>query len=181
MGDFFIGEIRLFAFDWAPYSWALAQGQILNIQQNQALYSLLGPTYGGDGINTFGLPDFRGRVPRGQWPLVKGKVTDGEEGVVLTADQFPTHTHALNVDTTTGTALVPASTSTNTHNFLASSGPDNVEKKKHDLFGAFVNPGVALNTGSVVNSGGGAAHPNIQPSVVANYCIATAGLYPSRP
>lgn len=185
MSDFFLGEIRLFGFDYAPEYWHLCDGTLLQIQGNQALYSLIGTTFGGDGKTTFALPDFRGRVP------VASTVTPatvpqgatryqignkgGSENVALTTAQVPAHNHTVKVNTTTGTALA-----SNPPNYLSSSGPDNGEKVLHNVYSNFTAPGIPLKSDSISNTGSGAVHNNIQPSTVMNFCIATAGIFPSR-
>ena len=188
MSDPFVGEIRIFTWDWNPKGWALCNGALLPIQQNVALYSLLGTQYGGNGTTTFGLPDLRGRVPIGIGPAVGGSTyvqgaAGGTENVTLTADTMPTHNHLVTGSTTNANANVP---------------------QTYSVYGAAVtgNPAVATNyycppivssslvplqpsTQSVASNlslvGGSAAHPNMQPSLVINYCIATSGIFPARP
>ncbi len=185
MSDFYLGEIRLFGFGFAPKNWAICDGKIMQVAQNQALFSLIGGTYGGDGRTTFALPDFRGRVPVGpNYTTVPWGKPGGVENVTLTKTQVPTHTHAFNVNTTAGTANTPGKAASGTtpavHNYLSSANTDSFEKMEHNVYGAFTAPGVALNAGSISNAGGNQPHNNIQPSAVLNFCIATAGLFPTR-
>lgn len=169
MAEPYLGEIKLFPFAFAPKGWALCQGQILPIAQNQALFSLLGITYGGDGRTTFALPDLRGRVPlhsgNGQVPL--GQMA-GAENVALTQANLPMHTHMISATNTAGMTQsfaggVIASSSVSTINLY---GPD------QDM--------QPLAPGSIANAGGSQAHPNCQPSIVMNFCIALTGIFPSR-
>lgn len=179
MSDAYVGEIRLFPFDWAPVGWLPCDGRTLPIQNNQALASLLGNQYGGDGRTNFNLPDLRGRVPVSQGinpkasPPVNYAVGSygGLESVALTAAQVPPHTHsvnAVNAAATTG-ALVTTS------NVLLAQPPT-----PHNLY-APSGTTVALAADSVSQEGAGAAHNNMQPSLVLNFCICTSGLYPPRP
>ncbi len=180
MSDAYIGEIRLFPFDWAPEGWLPCDGRTLPIQSNQALASLLGSQYGGDGRTNFNLPDLRGRVPvsQGVNPKAANPVNyavgsyGGLESVALTAAQVPPHTHgvnAVNAAATTG-AVVTAS------NVLLAQPP-----AAHALYAPSGTTTVALAADSVSQEGAGAAHNNMQPSLVLNFCICTAGLYPPRP
>src|SRR5580658_742842 len=118
MGTPYVGEIRMFGFGFAPQGWALCNGQLLPINQNQALFSLLGTTYGGDGRTTFALPDLQGRVPihmgqgAGLSPYVMGQV-GGVENVTLTIAQIPAHTHTVNGQSSLGTLATPVSSNGN--------------------------------------------------------------------
>lgn len=185
MSDYFVGEIRLFSFDYAPQDWHICDGSLLPIQGNQALYALLGTQFGGDGKTNFALPDFRGRVPVGvatnSTTVPQGATRyqtgnkGGNETVALTTAQVPAHNHTFKVNTTTGTALA-----SNPPNYLSSSGPDNGEKVLHNVYSNFTAPGIPLKSDSISNTGSGAAHNNMQPSTVMNFCIATVGIFPSR-
>jgi microcystin-dependent protein len=185
MSDYFVGEIRLFSFDYAPQDWHICDGSLLPIQGNQALYALLGTQFGGDGHTNFALPDFRGRVPVGvtTYPtnVPQGATRyqtgnkGGSETVALTTAQVPPHNHTVKVNTTTGAALA-----SNPPNYLSSSGPDNTEKVFHNVYSDFTAPGIPLKSDSISNTGGGAVHNNMQPSTVMNFCIATQGLFPAR-
>ncbi|WP_430391817.1 phage tail protein [Dyella sp. 20L07] len=178
MSDPFIGEIQIFAFNFAPARWAFCAGQILPIQQNTALFSLLGTNYGGNGQNTFGLPNLQGQTvcATGQGPGLSQRdlgETFGSETVTLTSNQMPMHLHSANVygqrDTTKrhssplaqDALLVPATitpfTTTNT------------------VGGSFVPAMIGPATG------GNQPHPNQQPYLTLNFCIALAGNFPPRP
>lgn len=172
----FIGQISWFAGNFAPRGWSFCDGQILPINQNQSLYSLLGTTYGGDGVNTFALPDVRGRVPIHAGPGPFGNTyrlgdKGGLEGVTLTAATTPSHTHTGLVKATTDAA---DSTSPGAA-VLAEAGQSMyVEGGSADL---------TMQAGSIVvqNAGGGLPHSNMQPYGTLNCIIAMQGLFPSRP
>lgn len=166
MSDPFVGEIRMFGFSWAPKGWASCKGQLLAINQNQALYALLGVQFGGDGKINFNLPDFQGRMPiHSAQGYPQGK-KDGNETVTLTNTNLPQHTHAMNAVSTPGTAVAfPAPVV-----FAASQEP------------TYINTGtyVALNPGTCSSTGGSQAHSNIQPSLCIGFCIALQGIFPAR-
>jgi microcystin-dependent protein len=173
--DPFIGEIRMFAGNFAPRGWALCDGQILPISGNDALFSLLGTTYGGDGRTTFALPDLRGRAPihAGTGPGLSHRILGqkgGEETVPLTINHLPSHTHTaqLNADSTVATSDKPQSALPARN---AGSTPQ---------YGT--TPNTTLNGSSIsINSAGGnLAHQNMQPYITINYIIALQGIYPSR-
>lgn len=162
----YVGEIALFAFNRIPQGWLPCNGQLLNIQQNPALYSLLGPRYGGDGKNTFALPDLRGQVVvqcTASTPLAS---RGGQESVTLALSNIPAHTHTMKAST------LDANNNNPNGRILA--------KSNIDLYSAPSTPLQALNTGSVGISGGGQAHENRQPSLAVQFCIATSGIYPQR-
>lgn len=165
----FIGEIQMVAFNFAPVGWELCNGQLLSISQYQALFSLLGTAYGGNGSTTFGLPDLRGRVPihQGQGSglsfYTMGQ-NGGSENIMLTSAQIPSHSHSLPVNSGVGTTDTPAGM------YIAK----NSEGVKQ--FAATSN----ATAQSTNPAGSGAAHSNIQPYCVINYIIATTGYYPSR-
>jgi microcystin-dependent protein len=169
MADYFIGEIKLFPFTFAPKGWAVCQGQLLSIAQNQALFSLLGTTYGGNGQTTFALPDLRGRVPMhsGNGPVSLGQLS-GVENVTLTKSNLPAHTHTIAATSNVGTTQSFAGST------IASCSVDTI---------SFYGPAEAmqpLNPANVANAGGSQPHSNCQPSLVMNFCIATGGVFPSR-
>lgn len=167
MAEPFLSEIRIMSFEFAPKGWALCNGQLLPINQNQALFSLLGTTFGGDGRVNFALPDLRGRVPI----HVGGGHTLGERGGeqahTLSISELPTHTHVLSGSTTAGNAPGPATPSPNV---LANS--------VNQIYGPAANL-VAANAGSVTNTGGSQAHLNMQPFLTLNFSIALQGIFPS--
>lgn len=170
--DYFLGCIAIFPFGFAPKGWAQCNGQLLSIQQNAALFSLLGTTYGGNGTTTFALPDLRGRtiLSYGTSPVgtnyVLGEV-GGTETVTLLTTQIPSHTHSFNANTASGTAGEPG-------DILAS--PTGI-----NCYNAPGSP-VTLNPGSITPLAGGAStpHNNLQPYLTLNFCIALQGIFPSR-
>ena len=177
MADPFLGQILLVGFNFAPVGWAICDGSILSISQNTALFSLLGTTYGGDGVNTFALPDLRSRVPVGAG---QGKglsvytigQQSGEETVTLLASQMPAHNHTINADNaTTNGAATPA------NNYIAAGTSSG---RATNDFSTAVAAAATLNGNSVSHAGGNQPHDNIQPVLAMNYIIATQGIYPSR-
>ncbi|SDY67888.1 phage tail protein [Tindallia californiensis] len=160
--EFFLGEIKLFPFPFAPEGWALCDGQLLQINQHYALYSLLGTAYGGDGITTFALPDLRGRVPI---HLEAGQ-TGGVETQWLTVSQIPRHTHTFYASTTFSDEREAVG------NLLASD--ERMPYKK--------NPISTVNMSNVALSYSGEAqvHNNMQPYTVSNFCIALEGVYSNK-
>lgn len=188
MGDFFIGEIRAVAFAQPlPHGWAECNGQLLTIAQNQALYTLLGTQFGGDGKTSFALPDLRGRTVLGfgVGPATAGYAPNtffkigaksGTETVVLTAPQIPPHTHQATATKTVGDTL----DATNAIMAAASpQDPDPVLPIK--IYAPVGTTPVPLNSGVVSSTGVGAAHNNMQPYLTLRYIIAMTGLYPTRP
>jgi microcystin-dependent protein len=166
MSEPFIGEMRVVAFDFAPRGWLQCAGQTLQVRQYQPLASLLGKTYGGDGVNTFGLPDLRGRAPVGfsGGQLYQLGVKAGEETHMLTGNEVPPHAHALQASPSTNAVAPP-----NAH-LLGSSATVYAPPSKNT-----VN---LLPTS--VSSTGGVPHENRQPFTVLNVIIAFNGVYPSR-
>src|SRR5687767_14239533 len=165
MAEPFLSEIRLMSFVFAPKGWALCNGQLLPINQNQALFSLLGTTYGGDGRTTFALPDLRARVPihEGEGHTLGEK--GGEQAHTLSISELPEHTHVLNASSTDGNVPVPGG------NFLA--------RTVNNIYGP-ANSLVSLNPGTVTNVGGSQPHLNTQPFLVLSFCIALIGIFPSQ-
>ena len=165
--DPFIGEIRLVPFNFAPRGWALCAGQLLPINQNQALFSLLGTEYGGDGRTTFALPDLRGRVPLGAGQPVTGSsyalgATGGQETVKLTTGQLPGHAHPVHANSAAGTTKNPATA------YPAGGG----------AYAA--NRNVRMKPAMIGRTGGGGEHENRQPYLSLNYIIALQGIYPAQ-
>jgi microcystin-dependent protein len=159
----------LVPYDFAPNGWALCNGQLLPIVQNQALFALIGTAYGGDGHTTFALPDLRGRVPvsSGQGPGLSSYSvgeTYGAESVTLNTTQIPSHTHAVNCDSAKGKQAAP------TGHYLADAASK--------IYGSTAN--AQMNAGMIGGAGGGGAHENRQPSLVLNWIIALQGIFPSR-
>lgn len=170
----FIGEIRIFSFNFAPKNWAMCNGQLLSIQQNAALFSILGTTYGGNGIQTFALPDFRGRagVNTGLSPISSATYTLGQgagaETVTLNTTTIPLHAHTVAAQTGLGTGQKPAA---HYISQAASGSP---------AFSPTVSNMKPLAPQSIGAYGGGQAHANLQPYLVLTYGIALLGIYPSR-
>lgn len=165
MSEPFLGEIRLFPFAYAPQGWALCDGSLLEIPKNMALFTLLGVTFGGDGVKTFGLPDLRGRVPACPGFAVKYGQMGGEEGHVLTLGEIPWHTHQAMSSSASGTTKEAPG------HVWAGSATKPYRDTANDW----------MNLQALTLSGEGKAHNNMQPYIVGNYCIATAGIYPTRP
>lgn len=173
MSEPFIGEIRPFGFNFAPRGWAMCNGQLMSIAQNQALFSLLGTNYGGDGQSTFGLPDLRGRAPvhpgtgPGLAPVVPGE-TSGVEAVTLIQTHLPPHGHTTRASADLVNSTSPAG------NVMGAKGRGGV-----NVYAA-ANNLTPLAPGAVASAGSSQAHDNMQPSLVMNFCIAVEGIYPSR-
>ena len=168
----FIGQINITAFGFAPKGWAFCNGQLLPISQNQALFSLLGTTYGGDGRVTFALPDLRGRAAlhAGNGPGPVPGQAAGLERVVLTNAQMPAHSHALRASSDLANASVPGNAVPAAR---ARGGPTMYAGSTGGL-------AVAMHAGSVAAAGAGQAHDNMQPYAVLSFVIALWGIFPSR-
>lgn len=164
MSEPFLGEIRAFANGYAPSGWARCEGQILPINQNQALYALLGAVYGGNGVTTFALPDLRGRVPIHVSATIPHGSQAGEQSHVLTINEMPQHTHQISASTE------PA----------GSAAPDG------QIWAQVIQPYAAashltpMNNGAIASAGGSQAHNNMQPYQAVQFCIATQGIFPTR-
>lgn len=167
MAEPFLSEIRMMSFVFPPKGWALTNGQLLPINQNQGLFSLLGTTFGGDGRVNFALPDFRGRTPihvgSGHTLGERG----GEQAHTLSIAEIPTHTHVLKA-----TSNSSGNVNTPTGSFLANSAPAEMYKNSGGSL-------VALNAGTITNTGGSQAHLNMQPFLTISFCIALQGIFPS--
>jgi microcystin-dependent protein len=166
MGNRFLGELKIVSFNFAPQGWAMCNGQFLPINQNQALFALLGTNYGGNGQTTFALPDFRGRVPLHWGGSINGPgEAGGQEFHTVTQSEMPAHTHLVNGSTTTGT----------------------LNNGVGGFFGVsqtpiYAPPGslLAIHPGSVTNVGGSQPHENRQPFLVLNIIICLIGIFPSQ-
>jgi microcystin-dependent protein len=164
MGSQYLGEVKMFGFGYAPKGWAQCNGQLMPINQNQALFSILGTTYGGDGRTNFALPNLQGRVPVSMGPGFAIGATGGEAAHTLSTQEMPTHTHTPLAGAAASNhlpaGLLPGSNTT--QNFYAAASNTN------------------MNLASVQPVGQNQAHNNMSPSLVVNYCIALTGIYPSR-
>jgi microcystin-dependent protein len=169
--DYYLGQIGIFGFNFAPINWALCVGTILPIQQNSALFSLLGTYYGGNGQTTFGLPDLRSRTPYGMGSQTPIGVMGGMENVTLLVTQMPSHNHLMQVDNT-GLADV----TTLKDNFFAIAKAAGAATKGY----APTPQNVTLASQTISNVGGSQPHTNIQPYETVNFCIATSGIFPPR-
>jgi microcystin-dependent protein len=163
MSDPFLSEIRMFGFGFAPRGWAACGGQIMAIAQNQALFSLLGTTYGGDGVTTFALPNLQGRAPLHFNASHQLGQSTGEIAHTLTPTELPAHNHVVQASSVAATVPIPVG------NTLAAQ----------PIYGPPTNL-VPMNSATLQATGGGQPHPNMQPSLSLNFCVALQGIYPSR-
>lgn len=172
----FLAQIEIFSFNFAPKGWAQCNGQLLPINQNQALFSLLGTTYGGDGRVNFALPDLRSRVPISMGAGYTLGERAGSEAVTITISSMASHSHALMGDANTGTTDTPASnTVLGVGNGVANPGGNfNV-----DVYSSAA-PNNAMWAGTITNTGGSQAHTNLMPYLCLNMCIALQGIFPSQ-
>jgi microcystin-dependent protein len=191
----FIGEIKMFGFNYAPRGWATCDGQTLPIEQHLSLFSLLGTTYGGDGDTTFGLPDLRGAFPthQGQGPGRTERQlgdTGGQEQVTLSTQQMPAHDHnaslslQLSADSTLraasslkSTVSDPSDNALSDANKIYVDDDANTDMRSGSVVTTVSDDGSSVST---ANTGGGQAHDNMPPFQVVTYCIALTGLYPPR-
>lgn len=165
MSEQFIGEIRAFSFGFAPNGWAPCNGQLLPINQNQALFALLGVTYGGNGVTTFALPDFRSKTPIHTGPGFPQGQNGGEESHTLTVAELPSHTHP--VQGSAGSAATPSP-----HQAVWAADPSSPFSNRP--------PNTTLNAAATGSAGNNQPHENMSPYLVINYCIALVGIFPSR-
>lgn len=179
MAEPFLSEIRLFTFDFAPKGWAMCNGQFLPINQNQALFSLLGTTYGGNGQTTFALPDLRGRVAQHEGAgFVLGE-RGGEEAHTLAISELPTHSHfarANDMDGVAGVAgITPGATKSVARALVSLQGGGTTPAQ---LYGSGA-PDRAMHPSTIANVGGSQPHLNMHPYLTMNFCIALQGIFPS--
>jgi microcystin-dependent protein len=174
MAEPFLSEIRIMSFNFAPRGWAQCNGQLLPINQNQALFSLLGTTYGGDGRVNFALPDLRGRTPihdgGGHTLGEKG----GEQAHTLSLSEMPTHTHVLSGTSANANGIVPSNST------VLAKGTTAVGNNPINYYSTNVSNVVAMLPASVTNVGGSQAHLNMQPFLALTFCIALQGIFPSQ-
>jgi microcystin-dependent protein len=167
MAQPYVGEIRMFAGNFAPAGWMFCQGQLLPISENETLFQLVGTTYGGDGQSTFALPDLQGRLPIHQGGGFTLAETGGVEAVTLTVQQIPSHTHSLLATSGTATTTAPAS------NVLAAASETTVSPYGTD------SPRINLAPQSISAVGGNQPHSNMQPYLCVNFIISLFGIFPS--
>ena len=163
MAEPFLAEIRLFSFSFAPTGWAMCNGQLMSISQNQALFSLLGTTYGGDGRSNFALPNLQGCVHVHVGNSIVLGQSGGESAHTLTSSEMPAHTH------------VP----------VGSSTPANQGVPTGNLWAAgnaayYPAANTTMNPAGILSAGSGQSHPNLSPCLTLNFCIALSGIFPSR-
>lgn len=172
MSEPFVGEVRMFAGNFAPRGWAFCDGQLLAVSQNDALFSLLGTIYGGDGRTTFGLPDLRGRLPihAGSGPGLSPRQLGsrgGAEQVTLTTNQMPSHSHQFSANSANATDNTPSSTATTAKGvgfdpYIAENGT------------------TPMNSANISAVGGSRSHTNLMPFLCVHFIMALVGIYPSR-
>ena len=166
MAEPFLSEIRLYSFSFAPKGWALCNGQFLPINQNQALFALLGTTFGGNGQTTFALPDLRARVPLHEGAGFTMGQSGGEQSHTITQNEMPAHSHPIVGTAETNGSIIPTNQSV-----LANSAPT-------EMYGKAYN--VALHPNTISSVGGSQPHNNMQPYLVISFCIALQGIFPSQ-
>lgn len=174
MADPYLGELRIMPFGFAPEGWALCNGQLLPISTNHALFSLLGTTYGGDGHQTFGLPNLQGRVPIGVGNGVKLGQQPGEYTHALIEDEMPRHTHVMQGKAATANTTIPDETASLAQGRSTGPGTPDV-----DIFGTGA-PTVSFWRDAIATNGLGEAHDNSQPYLAMSICIAITGVFPSQ-
>jgi len=171
MAQPYVGEIRMFAGNFAPAGWMFCEGQLLPISENETLFQLIGTTYGGDGQSTFALPDLRGRIPihMGQGSGLSSRIlaeNGGDESVTLTANQIPNHSHPFQGTSSTASAVSPS-------NAVVAS-PSNI-----DLYRPTGTINVAMAANAIGSTGGSQPHDNMQPFLCVSFIISLFGIFPS--
>jgi microcystin-dependent protein len=180
MSDPFLSELRIFTFNFAPTGWAMCNGQLLPINQNQALFSLIGTFYGGNGTTNFALPNLQGRVPLHMGGEFSIGDSGGEESHTLVTSEMAVHNHTMNATAAQatvgpggrvpGTGVAPAEA-------VAGSSNDPIPV---DIYSSNAIPDLSFDTGSLGSTGGSEGHENRQPFLALNICIAIQGIFPSR-
>jgi microcystin-dependent protein len=165
MAQPYVGEVRMFAGNFAPVGWMFCEGQLLPISENETLFQLIGTTYGGDGESTFALPDLRGRLPIHQGNGVILAETGGVEEVTLTTAQIPAHTHALAASTSSGTTTNPG-----TH--VVASPPSSLYIQDA--------PSATMSPQAIGPAGGSQPHTNLSPYLCINFIISLFGIFPTQ-
>jgi microcystin-dependent protein len=160
----FLAELRIMSFNFAPKTWAMCNGQFLPINQNQALFSLLGTAYGGNGQTTFALPDLRGRVPLHFGSSFTLGTTGGEQAHTVSVAEMPQHVHVMNGSATNADVVSPT---------------DNVVAKSSQLYGPATQV-TTLDPSTDGSAGGSQPHQNMQPYLALTFCIALIGIFPSQ-
>lgn len=171
MAEPFLSEIRIFSFNFAPKGWALCNGQLLPINQNQALFSLLGTTYGGNGQTNFALPNLQGRS---QLHVGNGFTlgqSGGQSAHTVTMSELPQHTHFLSNNMCIGGNVINAALGDPTNNYWANNGKNQYATNTFDK---------VMHPSAVTNTGGSQPHNNMMPYLVLNFCIALQGIFPSQ-
>lgn len=168
MAQPYVGEIRMFAGNFAPAGWMFCEGQLLPISEEETLFNLIGTTYGGDGQSTFALPDLRGRIPIHQGNGFTLAQTGGVEQVILTVNQIPSHSHSMVVSLDTGTGTNP--------------GGNVLDQTAGSIF-MYIDgqlPDGQMAAGMLSSDGGGQAHSNFQPYLCVDFIISLFGIFPSQ-
>jgi microcystin-dependent protein len=171
MAEPFLSEIRIFSFNFPPKGWAFCNGQLLPINQNQALFALLGTTYGGNGQTNFALPNLRGRAPIHTGNGHTLGEAAGSSAVTVSISQLPQHLHTLNSNLCIGGNNINATLGEPTNNYWANNGKPQYSTNLADQ---------AMHPSAVTNVGGSQPHNNMQPYLVLNFCIALQGIFPSQ-
>jgi microcystin-dependent protein len=178
MAQPYVGEIRCFGFSFAPAGWAKCNGQLLSIASDEPLFAILGTTYGGDGVSTFGLPNLQGRIPMhwgngpGGFNTVIGEA-QGVEAVSLAQSQMPTHAHTINSASAASGGVVVRTNTPDPTALIGPSDPDGVYNKTPTINAPF-------SPSAITVAGGSQPHENRQPFLVLNFCIALEGIFPSQ-
>ncbi|HHY74361.1 MAG TPA: phage tail protein [Bacillus bacterium] len=174
MGESYVGEIRMFGGNYAPRGWALCDGSVLNIAENEILFSLIGTTYGGDGVNTFKLPDLRGRIPIHRSQTHPLGQLGGVEKVTLTSGQMPVHTHSVN-------AVAVEADNESPKNMLWAKNKTSESTTDYKNYSNEAQTKVSMNASVISHEGGGQPHDNMMPSLAISFIISLSGIYPTQP